>query len=307
MGNPHSRGACQGVTCLAVPNLFRRILMSKLYRLFSTLSGAILLSPLYASAQEVVATGAADALRNVEQYNFSIHIMAMLLLGFGFLMVFVKKYGYSATTGTYLVVGAGIPLYMLLRSFGTISSEPVAADNVHALLLAEFGCAVVPSGQMQHTVINTILALCGATLMTYIASSIYRKGKVAIADIANASLAGGVAVGATCNVLNPASAFLAGLIAGFVCVTGYVVIQPVLQKLLRSVDTCGVRNLHGMPGLVGGVAAVLVVPGVAKAQLLGIAFTVIFAFVSGCIGGYVLRFTGRKATIYEDKAFIGVE
>jgi ammonium transporter Rh len=415
MGNPHGCGACQGVTYLAVPNIFRRILMSKLHRLFSALSGAILLSPLYASAQEAVATGAADAIRNVEQYNFSIHIMAMLLLGFGFLMVFVKKYGYSATTGTYLVVGAGIPLYMLLRSFGTISAEPVAADNVHALLLAEFGCAsaliamgavlgrlrlyqyvlmvtifiplyminewlvmdgglgftkgfvdsagsiiihafgaycglglavgissaqhlektiesdetsdrfsmlgsmvlwifwpsfcsaVVPSGQMQHTVINTILALCGATLMTYIASCIYRKGKVAIADIANASLAGGVAVGATCNVLSPASAFIVGLIAGLVCVTGYVVIQPALQKLLRSVDTCGVHNLHGMPGLVGGVTAVLVVPGVAKAQLLGIAFTVVFAFVSGCIGGYVLRLTGRKATIYEDKAFIGVE
>jgi len=39
----------------------------------------------------------------VEQYNFSIHILAMLLVGFGFLMVFVKKHGYSATTGTYLV------------------------------------------------------------------------------------------------------------------------------------------------------------------------------------------------------------
>jgi len=49
---------------------------------------------------------AAGALRNVEQYNFSIHIMAMLLVGFGFLMVFVKKYGYSATNGTYLVVAA---------------------------------------------------------------------------------------------------------------------------------------------------------------------------------------------------------
>jgi len=47
----------------------------------------------------------------VEQYNFSIHILAMLLVGFGFLMVFVKKHGYSATTGTYLVVATGIPLY----------------------------------------------------------------------------------------------------------------------------------------------------------------------------------------------------
>ena len=60
----------------------------------------------------------AEAIRQVEQYNFSIHILAMLLVGFGFLMVFVKRYGYSATTGTYLVVGVGIPIYMLLRSTG---------------------------------------------------------------------------------------------------------------------------------------------------------------------------------------------
>ena len=63
------------------------------------------------------------SLRQVEQYNFSIHVLAMLLVGFGFLMVFVKKHGYGATTGTYLVVGVGIPLYLLLRSSGVISAE----------------------------------------------------------------------------------------------------------------------------------------------------------------------------------------
>ena len=57
-------------------------------------------------AEQAVAGG----LRQVEQYNFSIHVLAMLLVGFGFLMVFVKKHGYSATTGTYLVVATGIPL-----------------------------------------------------------------------------------------------------------------------------------------------------------------------------------------------------
>ena len=39
-----------------------------------------------------------EGLRQVEQYNFSINILAMLLVGFGFLMVFVRKYGYSALT-----------------------------------------------------------------------------------------------------------------------------------------------------------------------------------------------------------------
>lgn len=380
------------------------------------LSGMVLLSVFSACAGDAADAGAAEAVRNAEQYNFSIHILAMLLVGFGFLMVFVKKYGYSATTGTYLVVGAGIPLYMLLRSTGFISAEPVAADSIKSLLLAEFGCAsaliamgavlgrlrlfqylllallfipvyminewlvldgglgitrgfvdaagsivihafgayfglgiaigiaqshhleaaiesdgtsdrfsmlgsmvlwifwpsfcsaVVPHAQMQHTVINTILALCGATVITFIASSLYRKGKVAIADVANASLAGGVAVGATCNILGPASAFLVGVIAGFVCVTGYVVIQPALQRLLRSVDTCGVHNLHGMPGVIGGLVAIVVVPGAAKAQVAGIAFTIVFAFVTGNIAGYLLKVTGCRKEVYnDDSCFAGAE
>jgi ammonium transporter Rh len=77
-----------------------------------TLSVAILLFLTSASAFAAEAAGqvAEGGLRQVEQYNFSIHVLAMLQVGFGFLMVFVRNYGYSATTGTYLVVGAGLPL-----------------------------------------------------------------------------------------------------------------------------------------------------------------------------------------------------
>jgi len=53
-----------------------------------------------------------DGVQQVAQYSFAIHILAMLLVGFGFLMVFVRKYGYGATTGTYLVVAVGLPLYL---------------------------------------------------------------------------------------------------------------------------------------------------------------------------------------------------
>ena len=353
--------------------------------------------------------GGSTALRQVEQYNFSINILAMLLVGFGFLMVFVKNYGYSATTGTFLVVAVGIPLYLLLRSTGLISAEAISADNIRVLLLAEFATAsaliamgavlgrlrvyqyalvsffaviaymlnewlvldgglgitkgfvdaagsivihafgayfglglaialtqrkdyekviasdttsdrfsmlgsmvlwifwpsfcsaVVPASQLPQTVINTIMALCGATLITYLFSTIFRKGKPAIADIANAALAGGVAIGATCNLVNAPSAFGIGLLAGAICVIGYVFIQPKLQSWLKIVDTCGVHNLHGMPGLLGGVIAIFVVPGIAKAQLIGIVVTILLAFVSGVIGGHIIKLTGSKLLVYEDR------
>lgn len=352
--------------------------------------------------------GFAENLRGVEQYNFAIHILAMLLLGFGFLMVFVQRYGYSATTGTYLVVATGIPLYILLRATGVLSAEPVGAHTIKGLLFAEFAvasaliatgavlgrirlyqyalltaimvplymineklvldgglgitrgfvdaagsviihafgayfglglavaltgkghrevdissdassnrfsmigslvlwlfwpsfcCAMVPSDQVALTAVNTILALCGATLSTYLFSALFSKGKVLIGDIANASLAGGVAIGATCNIVNAYTALLIGILAGALCVLGYAIIQARLQKTCKIVDTCGVHNLHGMPGLLGGLVAVLVVPGVAKAQLFGIAFTVALAIGGGLVSGYVIRAFGKKDVVYED-------
>jgi ammonium transporter Rh len=44
--------------------------------------------------------------------------MAMLLFGFGFLMVFVKKYGRSALTATFLLVSVSLPTYLAIKSLG---------------------------------------------------------------------------------------------------------------------------------------------------------------------------------------------
>lgn len=366
----------------------------------------LLLASTDASATAVV-EGASEGLRQVQQYNFSIGILAMLLVGFGFLMVFVKNYGFSALTGTYLLVAAALPVYLGLRATGILSAEAIQANNIEAFLFAEFAAAsaliamgavlgrlkvyqygilgallvpfyminewlvldgglgitkgfvdaggsivihafgayfgmgltlmlssakhrevpiesdstsdrfsmlgsmilwifwpsfcsaIVPEAQFAQTVINVVLALCGATLATYIVGVMIRK-KVAIADIANASLAGGVSIGATCNLVGPTGAFVIGLLAGTLCVIGYTIIQPRLQAAFKTVDTCGVHNLHGMPGLLGGLVGIVVVPAAAKAQITGILFTVIFALIAGVISGAIIRATGKKELAYED-------
>jgi ammonium transporter Rh len=166
-----------------------------------------------------------------------------------------------------------------------------------------FCSAIVSPEQMPQTVMNTILALCGATVITYFASSIFRKGKTSIADMANAALAGGVAIGATCNLVTSPVAFVIGLLAGLLSVIGFVFIQPKLQASLKIVDTCGVHNLHGMPGLLGGIIAVFVIPGIVPAQITGIFFTVVLAFVTGTIAGLVTKATGKKqlSYVYKDE------
>jgi ammonium transporter Rh len=344
----------------------------------------------------------------VQKYDRSIHIMAMLLVGFGFLMVFVKKYGRSAVTATYLLVSVAIPVYFIVNSLGMFGES--APIEIERLILAEFAAAsllicagavlgrlkmiqymvlgiffilcymlnewivlggglgiidggfadtggsivihafgalfglgvvktmttkkefaepiesdatsdrfsmlgsmvlwlfwpsfcaalVVPE-QIPHTVVNVVLALCGATVATYFSSLALRGGKISIADIANAALAGGVAIGSTCDHASHPAAFVIGILSGVLSVVGFAVIQNKLQGRVKSVDTCGVLNLHGWPGLMGGIAAVFVVDGINKStQLKGIGISIVIALVAGYITGKILSTFGRRTQAYVD-------
>lgn len=150
----------------------------------------------------------------------------------------------------------------------------------------------------QNEAINTILALCGATLATYVFSILIR-GKIEIADIANASLAGGVAIGAVVANVEPGWSMLIGLVAGTISVVGYTKIQPILQKTIKGIDTCGVHNLHGMPGIFGGLIALIVVASPLW-QFIGVVLSVIFAVVMGVLVGFIVSKLGIKETPYND-------
>ena len=164
-----------------------------------------------------------------------------------------------------------------------------------------FCAALVAPELIPFTAVNVVLALCGATLATYLASVTLRQGKISIADIANASLAGGVAIGSTCDHANHGTAFIIGVLAGAVSTFGFAVVQSKLQVKLKSIDTCGVLNLHGGPGLLGGLAALFVVNGLDKTtQLKGIVVTIVIALTAGFLTGKVLSLLGRKAEVYVD-------
>ena len=344
---------------------------------------------------------------NAFMYEKSMDVLVMLLIGFGFLMVFVKKYGYSSMTATFLLVALSLPLYMLIRPYLWGISTDLSVTSISMLLFAEFAAAslliaiggplgrinthqylligliftplyalnewillsgaIIPAGAFLDTAgsitihafgayfafgmiimltskrereikvetsksssqfmllgtaalwifwpsfcsaltpldkiplvaTNTILALCGATLATYAFSTLIR-GKIEICDIANASLAGGVAIGASVANVTPGWSMLIGIIAGAISVIGYAFIQPRLQRLTGGVDTCGVHNLHGMPGVFGGLVAMALVASPLW-QLTGIIVSVASAVMMGIIVGFIVSRLGRKQTPYEDK------
>lgn len=83
-----------------------------------------------------------------------------------------------------------------------------------------------------------------------------------------------MAIGSVCNLTSPGFAILIGLVAGTLSTVGYAIIAPKVEKLIKGTDTCGVHNLHGMPGVLGGLAGMFFAnsPGV---QLTGIIITVL--------------------------------
>lgn len=334
-------------------------------------------------------------------YSKSIHILAMLMVGFGFLMAFIRNHEFSSLTATFLAVSIAIPVYMLIKChFG----EEYNAISINSFLFAEFAAAslliamgavlgrlnmeqyfimailFVPSyfinewllldsgmfngfldtggsvaihafgayfglgmvattgkkfegkGELETdkvrnvfcllgsmllwlfwpsftssvvsgslailTAINTVFALAGSTLATFIFSK-WIRGAVEIEDMANAALAGGVAIGSACSSIDPGTSMLIGIIAGIVSTAGYAFIAEKVCAILKGTDTCGVHNLHGMPGLVGGLSAI-VVTGNVGVQLKAIVCTLVIALVLGRITGFVTYLFGTKDAVYTD-------
>ena len=196
---------------------------------------------------------------------------------------------------------------------------------------SSFNGALASGSQQHRVVINTVLALTGSCVMAFGMSSLLRnkKGKFSMVDIQNATLAGGVAVGSSSDlVIEPWGALLIGCCAGVLSVVGYVYISPFLENRFRIHDTCGVHNLHGMPGLVGATAGAIsaaiagesaygeaigtIFPGrnsvcefdtcgwsagkQAVHQLYALLITLAIAIVGGCMTGNIVKKIHRVPT-----------
>lgn len=179
-----------------------------------------------------------------------------------------------------------------------------------------FVSALIP-GAREVGALHTVLALCGSTMVTFAASYLF-EGRFDMVHIQNATLAGGVAIGSVADMdLLPFGALAVGSVAGFVSTLGYVKITPRLEAI-RVHDTCGIHNLHGMPGLIGGLSSIIAVAaGAAKfnhegvsigaqagKQVLGMLVSIGFAVGGGLLTGLLCKIVCPPLEeLFEDTEF----
>jgi ammonium transporter Rh len=169
-------------------------------------------------------------------------------------------------------------------------------------------------------VVNTILGLCASTVATFWTSiMLSHNWKIRPVDVQNATLSGGVALGAICHfTLDISGVLMVGVVSGAASTLGFARLQEYLDNKGLH-DTCGVHNLHGIPSMIGAISSVILAAykgpqghdypevfyhrGQWKDQLLSIIFTLAVAIPAGLLTGYILKFFSYETTFYSDEPF----
>ncbi|NWH85217.1 RHBGB protein, partial [Aegithalos caudatus] len=177
--------------------------------------------------------------------------------------------------------------------------------------------ATVHDNARNWAVLNTYFSLVASTAATFILSPVlYEESTPRMVQIQDATLAGMAVMGMAGEMLvTPFGALLAGFLVGLISQLGFKFFTPVLHSRLKIQDTCGVHNIHGLPGILGALLGTLltllatadtygdrlelVFPLVAQGtrtvtdqaliQLGALPVTLLFATLGGCLTGAVLK------------------
>ncbi|XP_054512487.1 ammonium transporter Rh type B isoform X1 [Pan troglodytes] len=304
-------------------------------------------------------------------------VHAMVFVGFGFLMVFLQRYGFSSVGFTFLLAAFALQWSTLVQGFlhsfhgGHIHvgvESMINADFCAGAVLISFGAVLGKTGPAQlllmallevvlfginefvllhllgvrdaggSMTIHTFGAYFGLVLSRVLyrpqlEKSKHRQGSVYHSDLFamigtiflwifwpsfNAALTA-LGAGQHRTALNTYYSLAASTLGTF-ALSALVgedgrLDMPILESKFKVQDTCGVHNLHGMPGVLGALLGVLVAglatheaygdglesvfPLIAEGQrsatsqamhqLFGLFVTLMFASVGGGLGGLLLK------------------
>lgn len=136
-------------------------------------------------------------------------------------------------------------------------------------------------------------------------------------------------------MLTPYGALIVGFFCGIFSTLGFAYLTPFLESRHRIQDTCGIHNLHGIPGIIGGIVGAVTAaysspdvygePGIVhsfgfgsykmdwnkrmqgRSQIFGLLLSLAMALVGGIIVGFILKlpFWGQAAdeNCFEDSIY----
>lgn len=272
-------------------------------------------------------------------------------------LIAVEFLKYSDAGGSIIIhtFGAyfGLALSRVLHTKDALES-PKEGSNYQSDLFAMIGTVflwmywpsfnaalVAPDYVAQHrSVINTYFSLSAACVTTFALSPVFQraggKWRLSMVHVQNATLAGGVAIGTASNMsVSPWGALLIGCCAGALSTVGYAYLTPFLTKYTKTHDTCGVNNLHGMPGILGAIAGAIaaahadvdkygsdglynlfpeMAPGKGRSakaqagyQIAGLAVALGISVIGGIITGFIVRWKifdpPTREQMYDDEDF----
>jgi len=199
-----------------------------------------------------------------------------------------------------------------------------------------FNGALAADFQQQRVIVNTVMAI-SASCITACATSRLLLQRLDMEVVLNATLAGGVSVGSSADLVVTAGwAMTIGAFAGIVSALGFLKLSSFLKQKIFLHDTCGVHNLHGLPGVIGGIFGAIsaglaenhfgnegrsaleaTFPKIAEGrttweqagvQLAVLGLTLVFAIVGGSISGFVASRFGKLEELFDDREnFVHVE
>lgn len=224
---------------------------------------------------------------------FQFTVMAMIqsiIYGLQFVLCF-KILGAVDLGGSITIhmFGAifGVVVALMLRNHKAINN-PNNTSNYNSNLFSMIGTIFLflywPSfngafgkDHSQHrAIINTYLCLTGSTIAVFVATPFTHHGKLEMETILNSTLAGGVVIGSTADLITlPWVSIFIGFFIGIISVIGYRIINPFLVEKIQYQDTCGVLYLHGIPGFIGAVISIII-SGAASESIYGPSLFLLF-------------------------------
>ena len=214
------------------------------------------------------------------------------------------------------------------RCDGNYNSQLIAMVGTIFLWMfwPSFNGALAGAAQQQRVIVNTVMAISASCITACGISRLWLQ-RLDMEVVLNATLAGGVAIGSASDlIVTGGVAMLIGSFAGIVSAVGFLKLSAFLREKISLHDTCGVHNLHGMPGIMGGIIGALsaslsdssfeneaaiaaTFPKIAEGrttaeqgwiQLLALGITLGIAIFGGIITGFLASRCGKLEELFED-------